>query len=144
MLAKYRAGTVPSSAAATPLDQSGLEAVAKYARAMDALDLRTGAEAAWSLVSAANLFVQQSAPWTLAKTQQEAELDRTLAALARALGRLTVMVSPFTPGKAQRLWESLGLEGHVAAASWAAAEHPEVPGRQTRRAEVLFPKPATV
>ena len=68
---------------------------------MDALDLRSGAEAAWSLVSAANLFVQQTAPWSLAKLQREAELDDALAALARALARLAVLASPFIPVKAQ-------------------------------------------
>ena len=31
-----------------------------YARAMDALDLRGGAEAAWELVATANLYIQQS------------------------------------------------------------------------------------
>jgi methionyl-tRNA synthetase len=111
---------------------------------MDALDLRAGAEAAWALVSSANLFVQQTAPWALAKAGREAELDEALAALARSLGRLAVMTSPFTPGKAQTLWEMLGLEGEAASASWADAEDPPVAGRRIKRAEVLFPKPASV
>jgi methionyl-tRNA synthetase len=144
MIAKYRNGAVPSSSAWTPLDQSGQDSLRRYVQAMDARDLRAGAEAAWELVSAANLFVQQTAPWALAKSQQEAELDRTLAALARALGRLAIMVSPFIPGKAQLLWEMLGMEGNIAAASWAAAEQPEALGLQIQRAEVLFPKPASV
>jgi methionyl-tRNA synthetase len=144
MIAKYRDGLVPSSSAATPLDQAGLDSLRRYALAMDALDLRAGAESAWSLVSAANLFVQQTAPWALAKAKQNAELDQTLAALARAIARLAVLVSPFIPGKAQLLWEMMGLEGRVDAASWSAAEQPDVAGRQIRRAEVLFPKPASV
>jgi methionyl-tRNA synthetase len=144
MLVKYRAGVVPSSETDTALDQAGLEALRHYAEAMDALNLRSGAEAAWELVSAANLFVQQSAPWTLAKAGQNDELDLTLAALGRALARLTVLVSPFIPGKAQQLWEMLGLEGSVATVSWSAAEEPRVAGRKVSRADVLFPKPATV
>jgi methionyl-tRNA synthetase len=144
MIAKYREGIVPSSTAVTSLDQAGLNSVRRYAEAMDALDLRSGAESAWSLVSAANLFVQQSAPWALAKAQQNTDLEQTLAALARAIARLAVLVSPFIPGKAQLLWEALGLEGRVDAAAWSAAEQPEVGGRRVRRADVLFPKPATV
>jgi len=144
MISKYRGGVVPASNQETPLDRAGAESLRRYVEAMDALDLRAGAEAAWSLVSAANLFVQQSAPWALAKAQKEEELDRTLAALARALGRLAVLVSPFIPGKAQQLWEMLGLEGAVARASWSGAEQPRVQGRKIGRAEVLFPKPASV
>ena len=144
MVGKYRSGVVPSALAKTALDQAAAGALRQYVEAMDGLHLRSGVEAAWSLVSAANLFVQQTAPWALAKAQREAELDQTLAALARALGRLAVWVSPFIPAKAQQLWEMLGMEDNVSGASWVAAEEPEVHGRQIHRAEVLFPKPASV
>jgi methionyl-tRNA synthetase len=144
MLLKYRAGVVPSTQNRTSLDQSAQGALESYRRAMDALDLRGGAEAAWSLVSAANLFVQQAAPWALAKAGKEAELDEALGALARVLARLAIMASPFIPGKAQILWSMLGLEGEAAATSWSAAEAPAVAGRRVSRAEVLFPKPASV
>jgi methionyl-tRNA synthetase len=144
MLEKYRDGVVPSSSASTGLDLAGQEALARYTQAMDGFDLRTGAEAAWSLVSAANLFVQQTAPWALAKSGKDAELDDTLAALARSLARLSVLTSPFIPGKAQELWSMLGLDGKAAEAPWRLAEQPPVSGRKTRRAEVLFPKPASV
>jgi methionyl-tRNA synthetase len=144
MLLKYRDGAVPRSVEPSTLDLAGRTALSAYVSAMDELDLRGGAEAAWSLVSAANLFVQQSAPWTLAKAGKAAELDATLGALARALVRLALMTSPFIPGKAQSLWEMLGMEGLVAAASWQTAEDPGVAGRTVSRAEVLFPKPASV
>jgi methionyl-tRNA synthetase len=144
MLTKYRDGVVPAATQGTPLDQSGQESIRGYIRAMDALDLRGGADAAWALVSAGNLFVQQTAPWALAKADRQRELDETLAALAQALGRLAVLLSPFIPGKAQALWEMLGLEGNVAAVSWSAADEPPVAGRIIRRSEVLFPKPARV
>jgi methionyl-tRNA synthetase len=144
MVTKYRAGVVPQASAPTPLEAAGRDALEEYTGAMDDLDLRSGAEAAWDLVGAANLFVQESAPWALAKAGREEELDRTLAALARALGRLAIMTSPFIPGKAQGLWEMLGMEGSIAAAAWSAAEQPPVSGRKVRRSEVLFPKPASV
>ena len=144
MLVKYRAGVVPAARGQTALDEAGQNALRDYARAMDALDLRAGAEAAWTLVSAANLFVQQSAPWTLAKSGDQAELDEVLSALARALCRLAVMTSPFIPGKAQTLWQDLGMEGEVATAGWAAAENPVVAARRVGKSSILFPKPATV
>jgi methionyl-tRNA synthetase len=111
---------------------------------MDALDLRGGADATWALVSAANLFVQQTAPWALAKSGKDSELDDVLGSLARALGRLAIMTGPFIPGKAQTLWEMLGLEGDLGASTWSAAKEPPVAGRRVARAEVLFPKPASV
>ena len=144
MLAKYRDGVVPDAREETQLDEVGRNVIQAYSRAMDALDLRGGAEAVWTLVSAANLFVQQTAPWTLAKSGKAAELDKVLSALARALCRLAVLASPFIPGKSQTLWQDLGMEGEVAKAQWAAAENPEVAGRRVRKPSILFPKPANV
>lgn len=143
MLAKYRAGAVPS-AAATPLDQAAQDTLASYRRAMDQLDLRGGAEAAWALVGNANLYIQQTAPWKVAKEGNEAELDQVLGALARVLCRLAILTSPFIPGKAQVLWEALGLPGEVAGTSWSSLEEPPLDGVTTYKPEALFPKPATV
>lgn len=144
MLAKYRNGVVPAASGATSLDEVGGKALEGYVHAMDELDLRGGAEAAWTIVSAANLFVQQSAPWALAKAGKDAELDGVLSALARALCRLSVLTGPFLPAKAQALWQDLGMDGEVAGAAWNYAQSPTVAGRQTGRGSILFPKPATV
>jgi methionyl-tRNA synthetase len=111
---------------------------------MDVLDLRGGAEAAWQLVATANLYIQQTAPWKLAKEGREAELDAALAALARALYRLAVLAAPFLPGKACNLWQSLGLAGEPKAEAWNALASPPVAGVSTRRPEPLFPKPPSV
>ncbi len=144
MLAKYREGVVPRTVEPTSLDQAGAAAIANYTRAMDQLDLRGGAEAAWELVGTANLYIQQMAPWSLAKEGRDQDLDQALAALARALYRLAILVSPFTPEKAQSLWESLGVEGQAASATWNSLQSPPLGGVVTTKPEILFPKPASV
>jgi methionyl-tRNA synthetase len=111
---------------------------------MDALDLRGGAEAAWELVADANLYIQQAAPWALAKAGKDAELDAVLGALGRALYRLAVLSSPFIPGKAQVLWRSLGLSGVALERAWSSLDRPPSAGLATNKPEVLFPKPPTV
>jgi methionyl-tRNA synthetase len=141
MLAKYRSGVVPRADEPVSLDEAGDAACEDYVEAMDALDLRGGAAAAWRLVDTANLFIQQVAPWTLAKQDRQDELDAVLAALARALYRLALLSSPFIPGKAQTLWESLGLSGSPGGAPWGSFGTPPVAGSATTRPEVLFPKP---
>jgi methionyl-tRNA synthetase len=144
MLGKYRGGVVPTDSPATSLDRDGSAAVAAYTRAMDAFDLRGGAEAAWELVAKANLYIQQVAPWALAKAGKEAELDAALGALARVLHRLAVLSSPFIPGKAQVLWQSLGFAPAELGQAWGSLGQPPVAGRATNKPEVLFPKPTTV
>jgi methionyl-tRNA synthetase len=144
MIGKYRNGIVPGSGGGAPLDEAGRRAVGTYAAAMDRLDLRGGAEAAWNLVSTANLYIQQTAPWTLAKQGDNAGLDAVLAALAGTLYRLAVLSSPFVPGKSQALWEALGAPGQVSSAPWTTLESPRVQGLVVAKPSSLFPKPAAV
>jgi methionyl-tRNA synthetase len=143
MVTKYRNGVVPSGEESS-LDQAGRNAVAAFARAMDKLDLRGGAEAAWNLVSTANLFIQQTAPWALAKAGREEELDATLGTLARTLYRLAVLAAPLIPGKAQALWQSLGLDAEELPRAWKQLSAPPVERLVTKKPEVLFPKPVSV
>jgi methionyl-tRNA synthetase len=144
MIGKYRKGIVPDAGPGALLDDAGRRAVGAYAAAMDRLDLRGGAEAAWNLVSTANLYIQQTAPWALAKQNNDAGLDAVLAALARTLYRLAVLASPFLPGKAQQLWETLGAPGRASEALWSALDSPPVQGLVVAKPSILFPKPATV
>lgn len=141
MLVKYRDGLVPDAPGPVALDTDTGPALQACQEAMDRLDLKGGAEAAWSLVTAANQYIVRTAPWTLAREGRDGELDDALAALARALFRLAIMVSPFLPGRAQDLWSALGLEGGVAAASWSALASPPVAGLRASKPPSLFPRP---
>lgn len=143
MLAKYRDGLVPGSSTATPLDETGVLVVDSYRRAMDGYNLRGAAESAWELVTRANQFIVQTAPWALAKVGSNAELDQVLSSLVRCLYRLTVLASPFMPDRMQCLWEALGQPGRAESASWLTLENPPVSGVTTRKPPILFPKPET-
>ena len=141
MLARYREGVVPE-AGETELDRSGTEAVSRYTDAMDGLLLHRGAAAAWDLVVECNGYVERCAPWAQAKAKDDAGLDETLGALARALVRLAVLASPFIPDAAAKLWSALGLGTTIdARTAWAQVQAPRAAGLKTTRIPPLFPKP---
>jgi methionyl-tRNA synthetase len=140
MIVKYRQGRVPEAGTATRLDTEGDAVVDLYARAMDALDLRGGAEAAWSLVATANQYIVQTAPWNLAKTGDMQELDQVLGSLARCLERLSLLSLPFMPDKATVLWQSLGAQQPPEAAGWDRVQRPAPDGQLVTKPENLFPK----
>lgn len=141
MVTRYLSGVVPDSAADTELDRVGLQTIAEYQSAMDAHLLHEGGNAAWRLVARANQFVEESAPWTLAKEDRNEELQTVMAALTRALSRITSMAAPFMPAKAQMVWQALGRTDEVSLSSWQDLESPLVAGRSVTRLAPLFPKP---
>ncbi|NOT10048.1 MAG: methionine--tRNA ligase [Gemmatimonadales bacterium] len=141
MAAKYRNGVVPAAEPDAAFERVSQERIEAYGKAMDAFDVRGGAESAWAMVTDANQFIVQTAPWALAKEGKEAELDRALGSLARCLYRLAIMSAPFIPGKARALWESLGQAGDPEGAGWTSLAEPGIAGAQTAKPANLFPRP---
>ena len=140
MIRKYVSGAIPESAEPTELDHAGDECIVAYRSAMDKHLLHEGAEHAWRLVDRANGFVEERAPWTLAKEGRSDALADTLGALARAIARITLMMSPFMPMKTQAVWQALGLSGDVTGATWDALDRPPTGGKPTNHLAPLFPK----
>ena len=141
MIEKYRAGVVPSGPNG-PLDLEATERqIPAYQAAMDRLDLKGGVEAAWALISAADLAITQAAPWTLAKQARNEELDQILASLYRTLARIAIMAGPVLPAKTAEIRTALGLPD-PGPALWERLQSPPTDGVTVRRPAILFPKPA--
>ena len=139
MLVKYRDGRVAEGTHTTTLDDEAAALVAAFVAALAALDHKGAATAIERLVREADGYVASSAPWTLAKNGDEAGLDAALAALARTLLRLALMLAPFMPDKARQLWTALGQTGDPNG-QWNRAEQPEMGGATVEKPENLFPK----
>ena len=142
MVQRYRGGTVPADPRDwdTPLERAAQAAIAAYREAMDAYALQDGATQVLQLAARANRYVEETAPWKLAKEGKDAELDSVLANLARTVGRLAVLAAPFMPGKAGAVWSVLGAPeplGRVGLAGLAALP---VAGWQVTKPPPLFPK----
>ena len=141
MIARYVDGKIPENGETTSLDTEGEAIIAEYREAMDRHLLHLGGQAAWKLVTRANQYVEESAPWTLHKTGDTEGLGAVLASLSRALGRITLMAAPFLPQKAQEVWEALGMRETVQDTGWSFVERPETGGLQVVKPAPLFPKP---
>lgn len=141
MIGRYTGGVVSRSAEATPLDEEARVRIRNYGESMDGYHLHLGAQEAWALVARANQYVEENAPWNLAKAKDETRLATVLAALARGLARITVMLHPFIPQKTEVVWQALGQKGSVSTARWGALDEPETTGKSVTKLTPLFPKP---
>jgi methionyl-tRNA synthetase len=140
MINRYLDGLVPATESPTELDQVGERVITDYRSAMDAHLLHDGGSVAWQLVTRANQFVEEQAPWSLHKEGRTEELQKVLGSLASALARITLMATPFMPGKTQQVWESLGFTTNVEDATWGDLENPRVAGSRVSKLPPLFPK----
>jgi methionyl-tRNA synthetase len=142
MTTRYLGGTVPDGGE-TALDREAEAVIAAYREAMDAHLLHEGARHAWRLVDRANAFVEETAPWKLAKEEGSHDALRSaLGALTRALARITALASPFMPSKTAAVWAALGASPALEQAPWPALENPPVGGKTVHQLSPLFPKRA--
>ena len=144
MIVNYRAGAVPRDPCGydTPLEAAARSALASYARAMDANRVQEGAAQLVALAGAANRFVEETAPYKLAKQPgKEAELDSALANLARTVARLAVLAQPFLPATAGTVWKTVGAPHTIDRVRLHDLDTLDPAGWSVRKPPILFPKP---
>jgi methionyl-tRNA synthetase len=141
MTDRYRGGVVPAHAD-SPLERAAQDALAGYAAAMNANDLQQGATVIMELAMRANRYVEETAPWKLAKGKRDAELDAALANLIRTVARLAVLAAPFMPAKANEVWSALGADRPLASVRLGDLARLTVSGWKVSKPPPLFPKPA--
>lgn len=116
---------------------------------MDRFAFHRALRETWTLVDFANRYVEQNAPWDLAKDpRNRARLDTVLYHLAETLRILAIYLSPFMPMTAQRMAAEIGSTVQLDHAlkpqdyQWGKLK----PGRPVQKGKPLFPRmelPAT-
>jgi len=120
MLKRYRNGVVPEPS--TELAAEVNQVVAETRRRLESAELQAALLGIWSLITRANQYVDQTAPFKLAKDPAQVKrLDEVLYNLAETCRVLAVLLWPFLPGTATRIYAQLGLSSRpdqFSAATW--------------------------
>jgi len=102
--------------------------------------LQAALHSIWSLVTRANQYVDQTAPFKLAKDPAKArELDEALFNLVETCRIIAVLLWPFLPETAEKIFIQLGLSespSRLAVASWGGLK----PGHRIGTPAPLFPR----
>ena len=110
MLKRYRNGVVPERS--DELSADAAKAIAETRKHLEQNQLQAALLSIWSLVTRGNQYVDQTAPFKLAKDPAQAKrLDEVLYNLAETCRILAVLIWPFLPGTAAKIYAQLGLTG---------------------------------
>jgi methionyl-tRNA synthetase len=139
MLGRYRDGTVPAVDVDPALgaDFDGL--AQEVSGLLDQVEITQALERIWQRVRRLNRYVEEKAPWQLARDEAKAdELSQTLRSLAEGLRVVTVLLTPYIPESAEKLLHALGAPD----TSLDDARYGAHPGGQAiEKLAPLFPKP---
>ena len=145
MVEKYFGGTLPEAREDSPADcelkKLACDLRDRYETEMDKLQLQNGLEEIFKVIDRANKYIDENAPWKLAKEEgKEARLATVLYNLLETVRICTVLLTPFMPdscgkiftqigaGEAVRTWDSAARWGCLPAAA------------AVTKGEALFPR----
>jgi len=115
MINKYFDGQVPTyEENVTDFDgalaQVAAESIADYYKHMDAVDYPRALEAVWTLISRTNKYIDETAPWVLAKDEAlRNQLASVMSHLAASLRVVAHMIEPFMMETSKAVLSQLGL-----------------------------------
>ncbi|MBQ2837337.1 MAG: methionine--tRNA ligase [Peptococcaceae bacterium] len=147
MIDKYFDGIVPAPAA-TPASEfdAELKALAETvgvdaAAYLEKMDFPNALASIWRLISRANKYIDETAPWVLAKDEnKKADLGTVLYNLMECIRMSTILLAPFMPLVPGKVAEQTGqqLEGRTWAdgCTWGNVET----GVKVCKKEAIFPR----
>ncbi len=120
MIGRFSGGVVPSEdrpgKSTGGVQSLALSIPARVEAALDVYNPQAALDAIWELVTRANKFVEESAPWVLSKAARNGDenaasaLRESLYALAETVRCIAALLEPFLPDTARGISEQLGLD----------------------------------
>ena len=145
MVEKYFGGTLPAERAAGPEDDALIELLSglrgRYEAEMDKFQLQNGLDETFKCIQRANKYIDETAPWQLAKDEsKKARLATVMYNLLEAVRICTTLLLPVTPEACQKIFAQIGADASVttwdAAAAWGV-----LPANVTvHKGEAIFPR----
>lgn len=142
MIARYCGGRIPAQAPAPPeLAETARAAADEFEAACErTLDFSAGLRSIWALVGALNRYIDQQAPWQLAREGHSGELNAVLYVCAESLRLVSALIAPVMPATAGAIRAQLGLADEQIPWSEARAWGILPAGNVIARPEPLFPR----
>jgi len=143
MLAKYFGGVIQAPGPLTDLDRAYRNAteemVRQVERHLDDLAFSKALQSIWDVISAGNKYIDDTAPWTLAKDPAQRERLGTIMYCILESQRIAhSLLAAFMPATAAKALSCLGITGTYGeyTFTWGLL----APGTVVQKAEPLFPR----
>ena len=145
MIEKYHSGVVTNTGVIEAVDED-LMALVKttaenFAKDMDAMEINSAIKGVWALISRANKYIDETAPWILAKDEAKAaRLQTVMYNLAETLRVVAILVAPFIPSTSPKIYTQLGLEVPAEFLLTDAEFGKIADGTKVQKGEPLYPR----
>ncbi|MEE8137055.1 MAG: methionine--tRNA ligase [Thermodesulfobacteriota bacterium] len=146
MIEKYFDAVVPEPGGLKMEDESvrdkALSTIELVENEMNEIAFHKALVSLWDFIGDVNKYVDESAPWTLAKEKNEERLGTVLWTIVQAIGAVTILIYPFMPESAEKIWERLGCPQPINSKLLSDAKEWGIvkPGQTVKKGQSLFPR----
>jgi len=144
MIQQYCGGVIPAAPGRAGLAEIAEEAIPAAVSGFESFEFSRGLEAIWSLLSAADKFIVDQAPWTLVKRtdgESRQRLNATLYSAAEVLRIAAILLAPVLPEAAAKIWQQLGMREPPASIRLDGLSWGQLPaGQKIGEVTPLFPR----
>ncbi|WP_340640084.1 methionine--tRNA ligase [Bacillus atrophaeus] len=146
MINKYFDGNLGSyEGTITEFDQTlssvAEETVKSYERAMENMEFSVALSTLWQLISRTNKYIDETAPWVLAKDPaKEKELQSVMYHLAESLRISAVLLQPFLTKTPKKMFEQLGITDETLKAWDSITRFGQLNKTKVQKGDPLFPR----
>ncbi|MBE7959963.1 methionine--tRNA ligase [Bacillus amyloliquefaciens] len=117
------------------------ETVKAYEKAMENMEFSVALSTLWQLISRTNKYIDETAPWVLAKDQEkEKELRSVMYHLAESLRISAVLLQPFLTQTPEKMFAQLGVEDQSLKAWDSIQTFGQLKNAKVKKGEPLFPR----
>lgn len=147
MVEKYNDGILVKNDAKTEFDESLIETYkqsrADFEKSMNEFMFHEALENIWKLVRRTNKYIDETAPWVLAKDEANKDiLNNVLYNLCESIRLSATMFSSLLPETARKIFDQLGIAGQEDLYNWESVDTfgllPD--GTKVHKGESLFPR----
>ncbi len=121
------------------LVQAAQATLAELRTELDAQAFHKALERVWAVVSAANRYVDEQAPWALRRSDPE-RMATVLYVLAETLRHLAIVAQPFMPDSCARILDQLAVGEDARSFAKFGASGALKPGTALPKPEGIFPR----
>ncbi len=144
MVDKYFGGKIPEPAEPADVDadleETASRALLEIRDNMENFRLGEAIASIWKIVSRLNRYVEETAPWTLAKEKNIPRLSTVIYNLCDGMAVLSLLIYPFIPGTAGNIRRQLDPGGNCLGDSFRIEDAGKriKPGLEVKKGENLF------
>jgi methionyl-tRNA synthetase len=142
MINQYRGGVIPQGTDAA-MAEMGRKTIAQVKTQFEDFEFSKGLETLWTLLSAADKYIVEQAPWKLARAGEEAQtkLNDTLATSAETLRVACALLLPVLPESVGKIWSQLGMTTKLEDLRFETLDWGQIPeGQKIGEISPVFPR----